>query len=124
MPKQSFVWITKKKMPNDSDVLYTSHVRRCTLQPDNRFRFESKICGNWAYNDECLLIDFRAGGGTPTFVHIFMESKHKGCWKLVKKNHALYSAINSVSHNNDDEEIVLLLKIPKDIEIDECCGYG
>ena len=27
-------------------------------------------------------------------------------------------------HNNDDEEIDSLLKVPEDVEIDECCGYG
>ena len=26
-------------------------------------------------------------------------------------------------HNNDDEEIDSLLKVPEDVEI-ECCGYG
>ena len=64
MSKQSFVWIHRKKMPG-SDVSGTSHTKRCTLQADHMFRFESKICGNWAFNDGCLIIEFRAGGGTP-----------------------------------------------------------
>ena len=119
MSKQSFVWITKKRMPNDSDVLYPSHVRRCTLQPDNMFRFGGKLCGNWAFNDECLIIDFRAGGGTPTDGHIFMKCKASDCWRLVKKDNSIYDAIDAARHNNEDEEIVLLLKVPEDIEIDE-----
>ena len=119
MPKQSFVWVTKKRMPNDSDVLYTSHVRRCTLQPDNLFRFEGKICGNWAFNDECLIIDFRAGGGTPTYVHIFMKCKSSDCWRLVKKGNTIYDAFSAARHNNEDEDIVLLLKVPENVQIDE-----
>ena len=118
MSKQSFVWIHRKKMPN-SDALYTSHTKRCTLQSDIMFRFEGKICGKWAFNDGCLIIDFRAGGGTPTFGHIFMECKAKNCWKLVKNDNAVYSAIAAVPHKNDGEEIVLLLKVPEgDIEIE------
>ena len=31
---------------------------------------------------------------------------------------------NPGRHNNDDEEIDSLLKVPEDVEIDECCGYG
>ena len=123
MSKQSFVWITRKRMP-DSDVLYTSHTRRCTLQPDNMFRFEGRICGNWAFNDECLIIEFRAGGGTPTYGHIFMQCKASNCWRLLKKDNNLYDAIDAGRHNNDDEEIVLLLKVPEDIEFDRCCGEG
>ena len=118
MSKQSFVWLTRKKMP-DSDALYTTHTRRCTLQPDSVFRFEGRICGNWAFNDGCVIIDFRAGGGTPTYVHIFMKCKAKDCWRLVKKDNSLYDAIDDGRHNNDDEEVVLLLKVPEDIEIDE-----
>ena len=119
MSKQSFVWITRKKMP-DSDVLYTSHTRRCTLQPDNTFLFEGRFCGTWVFNADCSIIDFRAGGGTPTYGHIFMKCKVKDCWRLVKKDNSLYDVLHT-SHNNNDEEIVLLLKVPEDIEIDECC---
>jgi hypothetical protein len=123
MSKQSFVWITRKRMP-DSDVLYTSHTRRCTLQPDNMFRFEGCLCGTWAFNDGCLIIDFRAGGGFPTYVHIFMKCKAKNCWRLVKNGNPLYECIEAGPHNNKDGEIVLLLKVPDDIEIDECSGDG
>jgi hypothetical protein len=114
----------------DSDVLYTSHTRQCTLQPDNMFRFEGQdsstlICGKCEFNEECLIIEFGAGGGTPTYGHIFMKCKKaKDCWRLLKKDNNLYDAIDAGRHNNDDEEIVLLLKVPEDIEIDECCGDG
>ena len=106
-------------MPNDSSVFYTSHVRRATLQPDNVFRFEGKICGLWSFNDDCLIIDFRAGGGHPTFVHIFMKCKSSDCWRLVKKGNTIYDAFSSARHNNEDEDIVLLLKVPEDVGIDE-----
>ena len=42
----------------------------------------------------------------------------------MKKDNSLYDAIDAGRHNNDDEEIVLLLKVPEDIEFDECCGEG
>ena len=42
---------------------------------------------------------------------------------IQKKDNNLYDAIDAGRHNND-EEIVLLLKVPEDIEIDECCGDG
>ena len=121
MSKQPFVWSVKKKLPNDSNVWYTSHVRRCTLHPNNDFRFEGTVCGVWAFNDECLIIDFRAGGGVPTFVHIFMETKSKHCWRLVGKDEQIYDAIDGIHHNNAaDDYIVLLLKVPDDdIEIQE-----
>ena len=106
-------------MPDNSNTLYTSHVRRATLSPDNVFRFEGKICGLWSYNDSCLIIDFRADGGTPTYIHIFMKCNASDCWRLIKKGNAIYDAFASKRHNNEDDEIVLLLKVPEKVGIDE-----
>ena len=118
MPKQSFVWIVKKKMPNDDSVLYTSQVRHCTLQASHEFHFDGKMCGRWAFN-ELLTIDFRAGGGMQTFIHVFMKCKRSDCWRLVKKDNAIYNCFAPARHNNENEEIVLLLKVLEEIEIDE-----
>ena len=52
------------------------------------------------------------------------EVQSERLWRLLKKDNNLYDAIDAGRHNNDDEEIVLLLKVPEDIEIDECCGDG
>ena len=45
--------------------------------------------------------------------------KRSDCWRLVKKDNAIYDGFASARHNTENEEIVLLLKVPEEIEIDE-----
>ena len=55
-----------------------------------------------------------AGGHS---IHVFMKCKRSDCWRLVKKDNAIYNGFASARHNNENEEIVLLLKVPEEIEI-------
>ena len=91
---------------------------RATLQADNTFRFEGKSCGTWCFTgDKLIVISFRAGGGDrPMLNHIFMETTTKDCWRLVPASDAVYGAVRGATHNNKDTEIVLLIKVPEEIE--------
>ena len=117
--KQGFVYLHRRLMPSPSTELYTASTNRATLQTDKEFRFDGKACGKWSFTgDKLLILQFRArcyGNGEP-LNHIFMETVTKDCWRLVAASDPMYKHLAGNPHNNNDTEIVLLMKIPDEIE--------
>ena len=104
-------------MPEPATELYTAYTKRATLQGNNEFRFEGKACGTWAFTGDGLLIaQFRAGGDGGHLNHIFMKTSTKNCWRLVMASDPMYACLVGDTHNNKDSDIVLMIKIPEDIE--------
>ena len=121
MGKQSFVYLHRRLMPNPPAALYTVSASRATLQEDNDFRFDGKLCGTWCFTgDDLLIIQFRAGGGNGTLLnHIFIETTTKNCWRLVAASDPMYETLAGDPHNNKDTEIVLLMKVPEEIGLND-----
>ena len=117
MGKQAYCYVHRRQMPEPATELYTAYTKRATLQGNNEFRFEGKACGTWAFTGDGLLIaQFRAGGDGGHLNHIFMKTSTKNCWRLVMASDPMYECLEGDTHNNKDSEIVLMIKMPDEIE--------
>lgn len=120
MGKQSYVYVKRRKMPDPAAELYTASTSRATLQPDNSFRFDGNPCGMWCYTaDALIVINFSAGSNGPGLNHIFKETTTKNCWRLIRSSDTMYQSLEGKAHNNWDTDIVLLIKVPEDIGLDD-----
>ena len=117
--KQAFVYIRRELMAEKPGELITTHTTRCTLQPDHDFRCNGVVCGQWAFNDNCIVISFRGGySNGPPLNHIFRQCKAANCFRLVASSDEMYESLAGPAHNNTDEEVVLLVKVPEEIEFE------
>ena len=54
----------------------------------------------------------------PPLNHIFRQCKAANCFRLVASSDEMYESLAGPAHNNTDEEVVLLVKVPEEIEFE------